>query len=260
MRAVQPDPIDDFWAATELNDVTVGEFVARLNAFPPTDDSSHPWARAGQPHALGDVPAWPRRSTRAFGDRALTGDEVALVLRALAGDESGRRAYAGAGALYSVRAVAFLLHCDHPLNGRLALHHPGQHALYDIAACPDWADLAEVLGGRDADGTPALAIALVADESTLRAKYGPRGTRFALLEAGAALHQLALATAEAGLAGYATGGGLDTAVCALARLPRSARFIAGYLVGPGARNDVPTGFGVGAWRQRRKRARPARPE
>ena len=70
----------------------------------------------------------------------------------------------------------------------------------------------------------------------LTAKYGERGGRFALLEAGAVMQQLSLTATDLGLAGVVVGGLLDDYWLAQLGLTRTGAVVAfGYLVGHGGR-------------------------
>lgn len=67
----------------------------------------------------------------------------------------------------------------------------------------------------------------------LTAKYGERGGRFALLEAGAVMQQLSLTATDLGVAGVVMGGLLDGYWLGLTRTGAVVAF--GYLVGHGGR-------------------------
>ena len=92
--------------------------------------------------------------------------------------------------------------------------------------------LAIAFTGDPTSDPPPVFLGLFADLDPLHAKYGDRGDRFALLEAGEILQQLSLAVAARGLAGYAVGGSIDDRLIALAGLqPVRARFVVGYAFG-----------------------------
>lgn len=224
------DIVDDFWIASELDAVTLQCFVDRMNSHAPPG-GPEPWARPGRPHPFPPVGRHGRVSTRRFGSDPIREIQLARVFAALAADGHGRRPHAAAGALYATSAVGFLLNCRHPLNGRIVQHHPVQHALYDIGPSPQWEELTDLVGGIDADGAPGLALCLFTDDAKVAAKYGVRGTRFALLETGAVLHQVGLNLAEADLVGYAVGGSLDRALHQLVKMPAGQRYVATMLIG-----------------------------
>lgn len=232
---------DDFWEASRLDPVTQPAFGERIAAFDARPPAVHPWARPGRPHpltrtasplsALGDA----RRSRRRFGRDALSAATLGRLLGAVAADARGHRSYPAAGGLYSCGVSVLLLNVAHPLNHRVAQHHAGQHALYDVGPCPSWNELRTALGGGDAATAPAAVLGVFADTGRITAKYGERGGRFVLLEAGALVQQLSLAAAEANVAAYLLGGSADDRLLTLAgHTGTFARFVTALAVGPPA--------------------------
>lgn len=234
----QPAPgFDDFWLASELNEVSRGGFLDRLVSFDPTPPRIPRTARSSEPVSLTrDATGLTRllddrHSERGFSDCPLPGHSLGLLLGA-ASATNGHRGYPAAGGLYSVGVTVACLNVDHPLNGQVAQYHPGQHALYPVGDCRPWEQWVDVVGGQDAVGTPAAVVLLWADPELVLAKYGERGGRFVLLEAGALLQSLSLVVAQLGLAGFAMGGSDDRAVLDLADLKvPSIRFVTAMAVG-----------------------------
>ena len=72
-----------------------------------------------------------------------------------------------------------------------------------MTPAPAWNDLAEVLGW--SDSTPAAVLVVTALPEGMVAKYGERGGRFALLEAGSYLGALQWECARASLGSLALG-------------------------------------------------------
>lgn len=134
--------------------------------------------------------------------------------------------------MYAIGLVAWLFRIDHPLHGHTVRYHSAEHALADLGKAPAWTDEAVAFTGDPTSDPPPVFVGLFADLDHLHAKYGDRGDRFALLEAGEILQQLSLAVAARGLAGYAVGGSIDDRLIALAGLqPVGARFVVGYAFG-----------------------------
>lgn len=227
---------DDFWTASELSALSRPAFGARLAEFEDSVPAVDPWSRPAGPvpaarltGPLADLLA-RRRSARRFADRPL--DEITLgrLLSSLTGQRAGR-GYPSAGALYPVRTVTLLFAADRR-SGRVIQHDPTAHTLTDAGACPGWADLLDDLAGYDAESPPAAVIGCFADPAAMLAKYGERGGRFLLIEAGAILQSLTLAAAHLGLVGYPLGGSDDRRMIDLAGLdPRSTRWLLGYAIG-----------------------------
>lgn len=216
---------DDFWRASELGPLTVGRFAERLGGFDPARPAVHPWQRTGPEHPLGHPRGRltsllrRRRSDRDLGARPLRHGDLSALLGSLARTGHGY-GHPSAGDLRAVRASVILWRTDHPLAGRVAQHDPERHTLTDVGPAPDWSDERQALGGLDTATPPAAAVVLFGDPTAAVAKYGERGGRFLLLEAGAALQSLSLAAAERRLPAYASGGGFDQrlrAVCGHSR-------------------------------------------
>lgn len=227
---------DDFWAASELSELTAPRFAGRMAAFDPTPPPIDPWARpaAGLPadRMTGRLPDLlaQRRSVRRFAPRIVTDTELGRVLSVLSGPAAGR-GHPSAGALYAVRTISICFDQDRTA-GRLLQHDPVAHTLTPIGDTPGWSELVDDLAGHDAETPPAAVINLYADPAAMLTKYGERGGRFLLIEAGAVLQTLTLAAAELGLVGYPAGGGHDRRMLQLAGLDgRSARYLISYLIG-----------------------------
>lgn len=229
---------DDFWTGSAITAVNQSRFGARIADFDPGPPAPHPWSRPGAlvalPRPVGPLDAVlrTRRSTRTFGPTDLSTDDLAGVLAVLAAEADGHRSYPAAGALYAVTVVGWLYRVDHPLNGRTVQFDALRHALVDIGPAPGWAEESRAVTGDAASEAPPALLGLFADVDVLRAKYGDRGDRFALLEAGEVLQQLSLAVAARNLNGYAIGGSVDQRMLALAGLAgTTARFVIAYAFG-----------------------------
>ncbi|MGC3994697.1 MAG: SagB/ThcOx family dehydrogenase [Propionicimonas sp.] len=229
---------DDFWTASAITPVAQSAFGARIAAFDPGAPVPDPWSRPGELVPLPptadplDEVVRNRRSGRQFAPSPLSADDLGAVLGALAADADGHRSYPAAGALYAVTVVAWLYRVEHPLHGRTVQFDPLQRALVDLGPAPTWAEESVAVTGEPAGDPPPVLLGLFANLDVLRAKYGDRGDRFALLEAGEILQVLSLAVAARHLAGYAIGGSVDQRMIALAHLPATgARFVISYAFG-----------------------------
>lgn len=209
-------PFHDFWTAGDHSPLHQRRLAERLRDFRPATAAPDPFELPTPPLPL----ARPndrlqrlfraRRSTREFGAEPLSRAQLGAVLSALA-DEDGR-SYPSAGGLHPLRCYAFLRNVSHELNGRTVRYDATRHAVQDAGPSPAWPELGEVL----AAGTePALVLALVLADGPLLAKYGQRGGRFGLLEAGAATQSICLRMAEQRLAGHLLGGAADANLLAL---------------------------------------------
>jgi SagB-type dehydrogenase family enzyme len=158
---------------------------------------------------LGDVLA-ARRSCRAFGTRCLTIGELASCLHAAQGvphGAEGRRMTPSGGALYPLElyVVAFDVATVSP-----GLYHydPLKHTLEIIRTGDLRQEIAEAMVFRECAGCGVLLL-LTAMFWRTRCKYGLRGYRFALLEAGHAVQNALLAATALELAALPVGGFYD---------------------------------------------------
>jgi SagB-type dehydrogenase family enzyme len=150
-----------------------------------------------------------RRSRRDFAGGALDGRLLATVLDAAYGARDGnRRTVPSGGALYPLELYVAARAVDRVASGVYRydseLHALEEHELGDpwpalVAACP--------LPGLLDDAAAALLVRAVFGRA--RFKYGQRGYRFALLEAGHLVQNVALAAAALDLPALPLGGFFD---------------------------------------------------
>lgn len=139
---------------------------------------------------------WRPPSLRAFTGAPLALADVLALLPACYGVLSGRRNVASAGGLYELRA-AVLGH------GAAALFDPRGPMRAPLGPFPDVVDVVF----HQLSGAFHLVVWLGAPERYV-ARYGPRGYRYMLLEAGMATQELVRVATGAGLS-HCVVGGLD---------------------------------------------------
>ncbi len=203
--------------STELQMSTVRavkrHVCAKRAALPPSDSLPMP---------LGEALA-RRHSERSFGDEPLRQQELGALVDAAAGithegvERRPLRAAPSGGALYPLElyvAVAAvegldpgLYHVD-PLRRQLELLHVGRVSDRLAAATP-YPDLL---------GRAAAVLVLAGVFWRSRFKYGLRGYRFALIEAGHIAQNVLLASTSLGLASVPVGGFYDQALDTLLEL------------------------------------------
>ncbi|WP_199431886.1 SagB/ThcOx family dehydrogenase [Qaidamihabitans albus] len=238
MSPAPSGPFEDFWAAGRTTPLTLRRLAARLAGYRAEGTGPDPFELPGGYHTL----ARPndrlsrlfrrRRSDRGFTSAPLPGRRLGSVLAPLAEGETGR-GYPSAGGLYPLRCYPLLLNVRHELSGRVCRYEPARHALQDVGACPPWPELAPLLGAEPADGPgPQFVLVLVLADAPLLAKYGVRGGRYGLIEAGCAAQSVALRAAADGLGGYLLGAAADDAVLGLLDLAeRDVRLAAAFAGG-----------------------------
>ncbi|MDO5068336.1 MAG: SagB/ThcOx family dehydrogenase [Propionibacteriaceae bacterium] len=226
---------DDFWQASSLDAHNLVEFGQQMAAF---DGDGRPlrleYSTAPTPlpevrRGAVDRVAARRHSAREFADRPLSDKELSRLLascRAWGGAE--HRSFPSAGASY---AVELFLVQWRP-RARMAYYDAVDHGLVELPdPAPAWEEATHRINV-SVTGTPAAMVVAVLFPERLTRKYGERGGRFALLEAGAVMQQLALATAELGLAGVVAGGLVDRYWLTQLGVARAGGSLAfGHLVG-----------------------------
>lgn len=227
---------DDFWGASELSRITRRRFAERMAGYDPSPPVIDPWSRPSAARPAGRLTGplanllTRRRSERRFAPDPISEEDLGRLLSVLAGPDAGR-GYASAGGLYAIRAICLLFSADRR-TGCILQHDPVRHTLTQVGGSPGWPELVDDLAGQDAASPPAAVIGLYADPTAMLDKYGERGGRFLLIEAGAVLQTLALGAAELGLIGYPTGGASDQRMLGLAGLIGvPARYVVSYAVG-----------------------------
>ncbi len=161
-----------------------------------------------------------RRSGRSFGDAAVAIEHLATILHAgygaAARDGMPRRSVPSGGALYPLELYVIALSVTGVTAG-LYHYDPLRHVLEQLES----RDLREtfrhaLLYPELADAGVALAITAMFWRS--RFKYGLRGYRFALLEAGHVMQNVLLTCAGLGLCSIPVGGVYDRSVERLLRV------------------------------------------
>lgn len=163
-----------------------------------------------------------RHSGRDFATQALTAAQLSNLLRPFAVAADGHHPLASGGAKYPLQVYAVLLNVDlqPSLAGQLVWYNPDAHGLVPLGAAPNWEQLKPLIGV-DWLNAPAVVFFLIARSEGHTGKYGERGGRFMLLEAGAHMLALDLEVTVQSLAGVSIGAFMDNQVLALFQLDTS---------------------------------------
>lgn len=205
------DVADDFWTATSLDAFSNRRFVDRLLAADVAPPPIDPLSGSGEITMLDRVDdrfqrrLQRRRSRREFHDRPLAWREVERLLAATGIDGDGLRVVPSAGGLRSVSTFAICRRVEGALGGRVVRLLADRHAVQDVAPVPSDQQLRQFCN-LDGPTMPGVVVVFVAELGRLRAKYGARADRFALIETGCAAQNVELRLADRGLAGYQLGG------------------------------------------------------
>lgn len=211
---------EDFWEASSLDELTRAEFGNRVLTFEAGE--------RGVPPFTGATPLAPlrrvndrfqrqlaaRESGRRFSTAAMTAKQFERILAAVGRDESGRRLVPSAGGLEAVHTFGLASRVDGPAAGQLFRYDDTSHAIQPFGAVPQPTEVRRLFQ-LDCDGDPQLVLLFVAERSATMRKYGARGLRFLVQEAGHAAQNVGLRLAHDGLAGYVLGGALDREILAL---------------------------------------------
>jgi SagB-type dehydrogenase family enzyme len=188
-----------------------------------------------------------RQSHRAFADRALPAVVLAEILRAAYGvvdlrhDAGGvvrfARSVPSGGALYPLELYVATRRIDGIVDG---LYHYGvrEHQLEPVRTGPALDAIVPLLLGQTyvANANALLMFAAVFERT--QNKYGPRGYRYVLLEAGHAAQNVCLYGTERGLATLCLGGFEDAHLNKLIGLQPPHEGVV-YLVAAGTPEDLP---------------------
>jgi SagB-type dehydrogenase family enzyme len=118
------------------------------------------------------------------------------------------RAWPSAGALYPLEFYLVALDCD-SLTPALYHYDGRRHALASLGPCPARGELARVILADGSIETAAAALVVTGVFERTQIKYGERGYRFLLLEAGHAAQNVLLAAQALGLSALPIGGFLE---------------------------------------------------
>lgn len=149
-----------------------------------------------------------RRSSRSFSTRPVDLREVATLLDAAYGSREGRRTVPSGGALYPLE-VYVAAHRIAGLRGGTHRYDVERHALEQHSSADPWPSILDASPVPDLVAGGALALLVLAVFGRTRFKYGLRGYRFALLEAGHLVQNTVLAAAALELAALPYGGYYD---------------------------------------------------
>jgi nitroreductase len=208
-----------FWRASELNPTRALLMHQRIEEDAALD---HEPSRLAFATAARQLPApdaavlaaWAARcSVRSFTDRPLELADLSALLWPMARRPDGGRGLASGGAKYPLQVHVLgwrLADAQRAMAPTLCWHDPLAHGLSHIAPAPAWDDIKPILGVDM--NMPAAVLVVTAQAGPHVAKYGERGGRFMLLEAGSWLGAWQAETARRGLGGLVIGAFQDRAL------------------------------------------------
>lgn len=163
-----------------------------------------------------------RRSVREFSPSPISLADVTTLLWAAQGvtSDSGGRTAPSAGALYPLEIYIVAAKVEGLAPG-VYRYRPAANALHLVASGDRITSLSAAALGQQSAGQAPAVIAISAEYSRTTRKYGDRGVRYAMMEAGHAAQNVCLQTVALGLGTVTVGAFDDEAVKAVLMLPRS---------------------------------------
>ncbi len=184
-------------AAVVVAAAALGSFTRAAYPEPDAERRALPAPALGGGPSLSTVLA-TRRSQRTFAARALSAEELGLLLWAAQGVVDGHRTAPSAGALYPLTV--------HVVDASGTWRYlPDGHALVREARGDRRADVAAASFGQAAVRTAPVVLVITAALAITARKYGTRAERFATLEAGHVAQNLLLQATALGLAAVPVG-------------------------------------------------------
>jgi SagB-type dehydrogenase family enzyme len=220
------------WPATELDPTS---FPAWREAIARFDDAGTP---DHAPRSYPGTPRWPlpcarrrwrssleraltgRRSDRTLGHALPTARELGRICALAHGvcSDAGRGPVPSAGGLQALELYVAVL-APGWLPAGIYHYDRAGHALAGIADAIDPSVVPSIVPSLVTTSGGALLWLIVGDGARVSAKYGARGLRFLLLEAGHLMQNLCLVSADLGLATIPLGGFFERPLARALRLP-----------------------------------------
>lgn len=203
---------DLFWANTNLNSRNILNFVRDFDSeetdigkikYPTVDfELKYPKDRLFKVMSQ-------RRSEREYGDYQMNEKELSSLFSCFA-EIGSHRLLPSAGGKYPIEVYAMCFNVKGALNGKTVYCDCRANALSIVGSCGSWLDV-EKFTGNDGliKGTPSIMFLFAAFASRVVSKYGERGGRFLLIEAGHYLQNLSLRVAFENLKAVELGGLFD---------------------------------------------------
>lgn len=224
----------DFWEASSLHELNAAAFGTRVVGFDQGDRGVPAFAGAGAATALEPVRdrfqrgLAARRSGRTFTDVALSARAVSRILGSVGSDGRGNRLVPSAGGLAAVHTFGIGANVAGPCAGSLFRYDAVTHAVHAVGSAPPVPEVRRLFQ-LECEGDPQLILVFVADLESVMRKYGVRGGRFVLQEAGHAAQNVSLRLAHDGLVGYLLGGALDLEVLSVLGLAHLEAAVVGAI-------------------------------
>jgi len=229
---------DLFWENSKLNSKTIIEFSKRIDEyststlpagsllFPSKDIILH------TPHDRLLKIMRKRKSTREFSEKPVNIKTLGNLFSSFMKSESGTRTFASAGSTYALEVFCICNNVKGEVNGKVVYYNADNHSLSVIKDAPSYTSYKQFLNLDTNGSIPPLVFIFTILANRTTDKYGERGARFALIELGHAVQNLALRLVQEKMAGVEAGGLFDDKIAELLGIDRYPIKVAlGYLCG-----------------------------
>ena len=146
-----------------------------------------------------------RKSGRRFSDKPLSFEDLGALFSSFKAVGEDRRILPSAGGKYPIEVFAFFFNTDTEFDKKIVYYNADFHSLTIVGTCPSWDEILEECGLL-VEGIPAALFIFVGFAERVISKYGERGGRFLLIEAGHYAQNLSLRIAALGMSGVEAGG------------------------------------------------------
>ena len=168
---------------------------------------------------------WQRRTVRAFRPQALRRDQLSQLLWAAQGVTAfsgSKRATPSAGALYPMDVYVVLgLDCIARMEGGVYRFEPQDHALSLVIQRDTRDAVARACLSQMWMATAPLHLVITAEYNRITGKYGNRGVRYTMIEAGHIGQNIFLQAEALGLKAGIVGAYYDKKLIEIMNLPRT---------------------------------------
>lgn len=225
-----------FWENTKLNDKNILNFVGGFENEE-TDESGgikYPTldAKLKYPKDRLFKTMAARKSGRDYQGCPLTERQLSSLFSCFS-KINGQRLLPSAGGKYPIEVYALCFNVEGKLNGKAVYYDCHQHALSIVGHCGTWQGMEKFTSNNGIiKGAPAIMFVFVGFPGRVVSKYGERGGRFLLIEAGHYLQNLSLRVTHEKLNGVELGGLYDDVIKKCLGLGHTdAMIILGFLCG-----------------------------
>lgn len=185
---------DLYWENTNLNDKNILSFVNNFineekdigRIEYPTKDIKLDYPKDKLYEIMKE-----RESTRKYNNYQINNKQLSSLFSCFA-EINNHRLISSAGGKYPIEVYALCFNVKN-LNNKVVYYNYNDNSLSIVGNCKDWNDLKSITGALDLiTGEPSIMFIFVGFPDRVISKYGERGGRFLLIEAGHYIQNLLL--------------------------------------------------------------------